>query len=173
MQKNFTIWLTGLPCSGKTTIAKKLKEELEGKGHTVVHLDGDVIRNKLNRDLGFSEKDRFENLRRIAHVAQLFNENNSIVIASFVSPTNKMRNMVTKIIENLHVIYVRCSVMTCQKRDTKGMYKKALLGEIKDFTGVSSPFQEPENSDIILDTENDSVDKCVSRVLHKLLINKK
>jgi len=162
-----TIWLTGLPCSGKTTIAKSLKEELTNGGYNTVHLDGDDVREKLNEDLGFSEKDRYENLRRVAHIAKLFNENGSLIIASFVSPTNKMRDMIKKIIGNMKLVYVKCSLETCEKRDTKNMYKKARLGEIKNFTGISAPFEEPR-ADIIVDSENDDIKKCVGKILEEL-----
>jgi adenylyl-sulfate kinase len=168
MKKNFTIWLTGLPCSGKTTIAKKLKEELNKKGFSTVHLDGDDIREKLNADLGFSEEDRSENLRRVAHVARLFNENGNLVIASFVSPTNKMRNRIKEIIGNIKLVYVKCDLETCKKRDTKNMYRKARMGEIKNFTGISAPFEDPENVDIVIDSQNNNVETCAQEILNKL-----
>jgi len=163
-----TIWFTGLPCSGKTTLAKRLKEELDNKGYKAVHLDGGELREKLNEDLGFSEKDRYENLRRVAHVARLFNENRNLVIASFVSPTNKMRNMVRGIVNNMKLIYVKCSLDECKKRDTKNMYQRAYAGEIKDFTGISAPFEEPETPDLVIDTENNNPEQCVQKILDEL-----
>ena len=165
-----TLWLTGLPCSGKTTLGKRLKEELDNLGFKAVHLDGDDIRGKLNADLGFSDKDRKENLRRIAHVARLFNENGNFVIASFVSPTNEMREMVKEIIGNFKLCFLKCSLETCEKRDTRGMYKKAREGEIENFTGISAPFEEPEDADIIVDTEALNVEDCVKKILPGYLL---
>ena len=163
-----TIWLTGLPCSGKTTIAKKLKEELDATGHKVVHIDADDIRRELNKDLGFSKEDRKENLRRAAHVAKLFNLNDNIVIASFITPTSQFRNLVKKIIGNIKFIYVKCSLKECERRDTKGLYKKARLGVIKEFTGISATFEEPEKADIVVDSEKNNVNDCVEIILSKL-----
>ncbi len=162
------VWFTGLPCSGKTVLAKRLKEEFGRMGHRTMHLDGDVVRSGLNKDLGFSEKDRHENLRRVAHVARLFSEEGNLVIASFISPTNKMRSMIREIIGDIYLIYLKCGVETCEKRDTKGMYKKARLGEIENFTGVSAPFEEPENPDLVIDTENNDVATCVRQILQEI-----
>ena len=162
-----TIWFTGLPCSGKTTLARALKEELDNKGYRIVHLDAEDIRKRLNEDLGFSEKDRYENLRRIAHVAQLFNENHNTVITSFITPTNKMREMVGGIISNMKLVYIKCGLKTCEKRDIKGMYKAARLEEIKDFTGISAPFEEPD-ADIIVDTEKSNLEECIKKILEEL-----
>jgi len=163
-----TVWLTGLPCSGKTTLAKRLKEELDNRGYKAVHLDGDDVRGKLNKDLGFSVEDRKENLRRIAHVAKLFNENGNFVIASFVSPTNEYRRMIKETIGDFKLVYLKCSLETCEERDVKGMYKRARLGEIKEFTGVSAPFEEPDSADIVVDTENQDPETCVKQILSSL-----
>lgn len=163
-----TLWLTGLPCSGKTTLGKRLKEELDNRGYKTVHLDGDDVRGKLNADLGFSDQARHENLRRVAHVARLFNENGNFVIASFISPTNELRKMVKEIIGNFKLVYLKCSLETCEKRDIKDMYKKARKGEIPDFTGISAPFEEPQEPDIIVDTERDNVGTCVKEILRSL-----
>lgn len=163
-----TLWLTGLPCAGKTTIAKRLEEELMNRGYRVAHLDGDDVRKKINADLSFSEQGRHENLRRVAHIAQLFNEKGIFVIASFVSPINKYRRMIKDIVENMQLIYVKCSLEECQRRDTKGMYKKACQGQIKDFTGISAPFEDPENPDIVVDTERDDLECCVKQILQKV-----
>jgi len=167
-----TLWLTGLPCSGKTTLAKRLKEELDNRGYNSVHLDGDDVRGELNKDLGFSIEDRKENLRRISHVAKLFNKNGNFVIASFVSPTNDYRKMIKDTIGNFKLVYLKCSVEECESRDVKGMYKKARKGEIKDFTGVSAPFEEPNDADIIVDTQNEDVESCVQSVLKKLKVER-
>ncbi len=165
-----TLWITGLPCSGKTTLAKRLKEELDNRSYKTVHLDGDDIRGKLNEDLGFSDKDRKENLRRVAHIAELFNKNGAFVIASFVSPADKYRKMIKEVISNCKLAYLDCSVETCEKRDVKGMYKKARLGEIPDFTGVSAPFEKPKSADMTIDTENKDVETCVREILDNLKV---
>lgn len=167
-----TLWLTGLPCSGKTTLSKRLKEELENRGFKAVHLDADDIRSTLNADLGFSPQDRLENLRRIAHVSKLFNENGNFVITSFVSPTNEYRKMVREIIGNFKLVYVKCSLETCAQRDVKGMYKKARSGEIKEFTGVSAPFEEPGDADVVVDTQNSSIEDCVKKILDDIGVQK-
>ncbi len=163
-----TLWLSGLPCSGKTTLSKRLKEELDNRGFKAVHLDADDVRNTLNADLGFSPEDRIENLRRIAHVAKLFNDNGNFVIASFLSPLNEYRVLVRTIIGNFKLVYVRCSLSTCEDRDVKGMYKKARQGEMINFTGISAPFEEPLNADIVVDTEHYSEEECVKEILQKL-----
>jgi len=163
-----TLWLTGLPCAGKTTIAKRLKEELDNRGYNTTHLDGDDVRGALSKDLGFSPEDRKENLRRIAHVARLFNKNGTFAIASFISPTNDLRSMIKGIIENFKLVYVKCALEECEKRDVKGMYKRARKGEIEQFTGVSAPFDEPVNPDIVVDTQKYNLEECVKEILHKL-----
>lgn len=162
-----TLWITGLPCAGKTTLAKRLKEELDNRGYNTTHLDGDDVRGALNADLGFSPEDRKENLRRIAHVAKLFNKNGIFVIASFVSPTNELRNMIKDVIGNFKLVYAKCDVSVCEKRDVKGMYKRARLGEIPEFTGISAPFEEPD-ADIVIDTQNKNVEECVQEILTAL-----
>ncbi|MFA6130313.1 MAG: adenylyl-sulfate kinase [Candidatus Omnitrophota bacterium] len=167
-----TLWLTGLPCSGKTTIAKRLKEELDNRGFKTVHLDADDIRNKLNADLGFSPEDRKENLRRVAHVAKLFNDNGNFVIASFVSPSEEYRRMIKEVIGNFKLVFVKCRLEVCEKRDVKGMYKKARAGEINDFTGISAPFEEPSDAEIVVDTEYSTVEECVKEVLDKIGVRK-
>ena len=163
-----TLWLTGRPCSGKTSISKQLKIELSARGIHVVNLDGDVVRVGLNRDLGFSSKDREENLRRAAYVCQLFNDNGIFVIATFITPTNELRDMVREIISNIKLCYVDCSLETAEKRDVKGMYKKARLGLIKDFTGISAPFEEPAKADIVVNSERTPLMDCVKQVMDAL-----
>lgn len=165
-----TLWLTGLPCSGKTTLAKRLKEELDNKRFKTVHFDADDIRGKLNADLGFSEKDRTENLRRIAHVAKLFNDNGVFVIASFVSPIDKMRRMIKNIIKNMKLVYLKCDLKTCEERDIKGMYKKARRGLIKQFTGVSAPFEVPKEADVAVNTAKYDVEYCVKKILKRIKV---
>ena len=163
--ERMTLWFTGRPCSGKSTIALRLIDEMRQRGYRTVHIDGDDVRGKLNADLGFSDKDRKENLRRVAYVMQLFNENGSFVIATFVSPTNDLREMVRGIIGNFKLCYVQCSLETCEERDVKGMYRKARAGLIPEFTGVTSPFEEPVKVDITVDTEHNALDDCVRQIL--------
>jgi len=163
-----TLWLTGLPCSGKTTLARRLKEELDNRGFKVVHLDADDVRSRLNADLGFSPQDRRENLRRVAHVARLFNDNGNFVIASFVSPADEYRSMAGEIIENFKLVFVKCDLKTCEARDVKGMYKKARDGQIKEFTGISAPFEEPSEADIVVDTQHYDIEECVQEILGKI-----
>jgi len=168
-KKPFTpLWLTGLPCSGKTTLAKRLKEVLDKRGLRVVHLDGDDLRNKLNADLGFSSQDRKENLRRAAHICNLFRDSGTFVIASFVSPKEEYRLMVKDIIGHFKLVYVKCSPQVCKERDVKGMYAKARKGEIVEFTGESSLFEEPAHADIIVDTEHHSIEECVHNLLAEI-----
>ena len=167
-QKGVTIWFTGLPCCGKTTIAKKVYEILINKEYKVEHLDGDIVREELTSDLGFSKEDRDENLKRVSFVAKLLSRNNIIVLATFVSPYRKRRQKSKKEIKNFVLIYVKCSIEECKKRDVKGMYKKAMEGKIKNFTGVDDPYEEPKNPDLVIDSENETVDESVSKVLKKL-----
>ncbi len=164
---SYTIWFTGLPCSGKTTIAAGLKDILERSGKKVVHLDGDVVRKGLNSDLGFSDEDRKENLRRAAHMSQILNENGIMVLASFVSPTNDMRRMVSGIIDELKMVFVTCSLQECERRDSKGMYAKARAGTINGFTGIDAPFEEPEDA-IVVDSEKSGPDACIAEVAGRL-----
>lgn len=159
--------MTGLPCSGKTTLALRLKEELNKLGFRAVHLDADVIRQHLNSDLGFSLKDRRENIRRIACVAKLFNENGNLVITSFVCPTEELRALAKEIVPNFCLVFIKCTLDTCKKRDVKGMYRKAMAGQIKEFTGISSPFEEPKEADIIVDTDRNSIDHCIKEILER------
>jgi len=166
-----TLWLTGRPCSGKSTLALRLKKEMEDQGIKTVNLDGDVVRERLNSDLGFSDKDRRENLRRVAHVAQLFNENGCFVIASFVSPTNEMRKLVRSAIRDFKLCFVKCSPEICEKRDVKGMYKKARAGKIRDFTGVDAPFEDPIDPEVMIDTGKDNVETCVRQILEQLTVS--
>ncbi len=168
------LWFTGLSGSGKSTLAKQLQKRLFDKGYHVVALDGDNIRRGLNRDLGFSPEDRSENIRRAGEVAALFAQSGVIVIMSFISPYREDRRQVRAIAPDLfHTVYIKASLATCEKRDTKGLYKRARAGEISEFTGVSAPYEEPENSDIVIDTEHhsvqESVDQLVRYVEHQLV----
>ena len=163
--KGVTVWFTGLPCSGKTTIADELAGILKKKGLNVERLDGDIVRKDLTNDLGFSKKDRDENIRRVTFVAKLLTRNNVIVLATFVSPYSKRREKTRKEIGEFLEVYVKCPVEECIKRDVKGMYEKALRGEITGFTGVDDPYEEPINPDLVLETHKESVEESVNKVL--------
>ncbi len=160
------LWFSGLSGSGKSTVAKLLQKRLFDKGYQVFVLDGDNIRKGLNSDLGFSATDRTENLRRVGEVAALFAKAGVIVISAFISPMREDRRAVRAIAPNyFHNIHIKASLETCEKRDVKGLYAKARAGEIPDFTGISAPFEEPNNPDVALDTENLSVQACVEQLL--------
>jgi adenylylsulfate kinase len=163
--KGVTVWFTGLPCSGKTTIADELADILTKKGLNVERLDGDIVRKDLTNDLGFSKKDRDENIRRVTFVAKLLTRNNVIVLATFVSPYSKRRKKTRREIGEFLEVYVKCPVEECIKRDVKGMYEKALRGEVTGFTGVDDPYEEPINPDLVLETHKESVEESVNKVL--------
>ena len=162
--KGVTVWFTGLPCSGKTTIADKLAPILRERGKNVERLDGDIVRKGLTRDLGFSKEDRDMNIERVTFVAKLLTRNNVIVLATFVSPYIDRRQKTREEIGNYIEVYVKASVEECIKRDVKGMYKKALLGEIKNFTGVDDPYEAPPTPEIIVDTDNETIEESVNKV---------
>jgi len=172
--KGFVIWLTGLSGSGKSTIANKLNKLLFDKKIYSVILDGDNTRLGINKDLSFSEADRSENIRRVAEIAKLYVENSQIVITSFISPYKKDRLIAKNIISSNDFIevYVNCTIDECEKRDVKGLYKKARNGEITDFTGISSPYEAPKSADIEIDTELNDVSSSVTLIFN-YLINKK
>lgn len=166
-QKGVVLWFTGLSGSGKSTIAIELERKLFEQGNVAYRLDGDNIRHGLNSDLGFSMEDRDENIRRIAETAALFKDAGLITLVSFISPLRKMRELAANIIGNdvFCEIYVKADVETCKNRDPKGLYKKALAGEIDDFTGITSPYEEPENPALVIDTANMSVDDAVKEII--------
>ena len=152
------VWFTGLSGSGKSTLASSVEYELNKMGIHTYLLDGDVIRQGLNKDLGFNREDREENIRRIAEVTKLFTNAGIVVIAAFISPFKKDREFARSLYDQNKFIevYVDCSLKECEERDVKGLYKKARAGEIADFTGITSPYEVPENPDIILDNSNNS-----------------
>ncbi|MBM7693017.1 adenylylsulfate kinase [Peribacillus deserti] len=168
--RGVVIWLTGLSGSGKSTIAIALEKALHEAGISTFLLDGDNIRHGLNSDLGFSRKDRTENIRRIGEVAKLFMESGCVVLASFISPYEADRMKVRSLFNSGEFIevYVKCSLAQCEKRDPKGLYKKARSGEILTFTGISDPYEEPKNPEIIIDTEALPVQEAV-RILNEFL----
>jgi len=166
--KGVTVWFTGLPCCGKTTIADQVAIRLKQKGYIVERLDGDIVRKGLTSDLGFSKKDRDENIRRVTSVAKDLTRNRIIVFATFVSPYRKQRRNARKEIGQFIEVYVRCPLEICMKRDVKGMYQKAREGKITHFTGIDDPYEEPEQPELILDTDKETIDESVIKVLKKL-----
>lgn len=167
------IWLTGLPASGKTTIAQELEKRLyEMGGHTYI-LDGDNVRHGLNRDLGFSQEARKENIRRIAEVAKLFCDAGIITICSFVSPYKEDRETARNLVEKSEFIeiFVKCPVEICIERDPKSMYKKALAGKMKSFTGVDDPYEVPETPDVVIETDRLTLNESVETILRYLKDN--
>ncbi|MEN8224118.1 MAG: adenylyl-sulfate kinase [Bacteroidota bacterium] len=176
-QKGKVIWLTGLSGSGKTTIAKGVEKELHQQGFICQVLDGDNIRSGVNNNLGFSLDDRLENIRRIAEVSKLFINCGIITINSFISPTEKIRNMAKEIIgeDDFISVYINAPVSVCEKRDVKGLYEKARAGIIKDFTGVDTQFEPLVNPDVELRTDKmpvkESVQKIVDYILPHITLN--
>ena len=168
-QKGSVIWLTGLSGSGKSTIGRIIEKKLIDKGIMAYLLDGDNIRHGLCSDLGFSEEDRSENIRRIAEVAALFEDSGVTVLVSAITPFEKMRNLARSKSKKFILVYVKADIDTCVKRDPKGLYKKALNGEILGYTGIDSPFEEPIEYDYLLDTEKFSIDECADKLMEYLL----
>jgi adenylylsulfate kinase len=166
-QKGIVIWMTGLSGSGKTTLAIGLEKYLNEKGFLTQLLDGDNIRIGINKDLGFSENDRTENIRRIAEISKLFVNCGVITINSFVSPSEALRQLAKTIIgeKDFNCVYVNTSLEICEKRDTKGLYAKARKGEIKDFTGISAPFDIPHSPELEVDSHNQSYEDCIKQLI--------
>lgn len=169
--KSGLLWFTGLSASGKSTIAHKVEKYLFEQGVRAYVFDGDNIRHGINSDLGFSREDRRENLRRIVEISKLFVDAGMIVLAAFISPFRQDREYIRKRFEgdNFFEIYVKCSIEECERRDPKGQYKKARAGIIKNYTGISSPYEEPDSPDLVLDTEKISIDEAVQRVVNMLI----
>jgi adenylyl-sulfate kinase len=163
------LWMTGLSGAGKSTLANALEQELNNKGKHTYILDGDNLRHGLNSDLGFSEADRNENVRRAAEAAQLMVDAGLIVIVGLISPFKKERDWARSLFKDnqFKEIYISTSIEQCEERDVKGLYKKARRGEVKDFTGIDSPYESPENAEVIIDTQNKSVDECVQQILNE------
>ncbi len=172
LDKAPVFWLTGLPGSGKTTLAKAVADELKKMGYKVEVLDGDRIRQTINPDAGFTKEQRALHLRRVAWISRLLARNGVITLCSFVSPYREVRKIVREIVEEdvpFYEIYVKCPVEECIKRDPKGLYKKALRGEIERFTGISDPYEPPESPDLIIDTVNESVEESKDKLLKFIL----
>lgn len=171
MQKGVTVWFTGLSGAGKTTISRHVKEKLTIENYNVEMLDGDVVRQQLTSDLGFSKQDRQKNIERIAFVAKVLTRNDIIVLATFISPYQSMRDYCREEIESFVEVYVKCSLEECIRRDVKGLYKKALNQEIEQFTGISDPFEAPEQPNLVLNTEQESIEESVTKVIDYLKCN--
>lgn len=170
-QRGMMLWFTGLSGSGKSTVAIALERELHSRGLLCRILDGDNIRSGINNNLGFSAEDRVENIRRIAEVGRLFVDTGIITIAAFISPNNQLREMSAEIIgkDDFVEVFVSTPLEECEKRDVKGLYAKARRGEIKNFTGISAPFEAPEHPDITLDTSKLPVEESVKILLDYVL----
>ena len=168
-QTPMCLWMTGLSGSGKSTLANALEQELNKMGKHTYILDGDNLRHGLNSDLGFTESDRNENVRRAAEAAQLMVDAGLIVIVGLISPFKQERDWARGLFKDnqFKEIYISTSLQECEQRDIKGLYKKARKGEVKDFTGIDSPYEPPENPDVIIDTQDKSVSDCVQFILKK------
>ena len=166
--KGFTIWFTGLPCSGKSTLAEKVEEILLERGMKVEVLDGDVVRTNLSKGLGFSKEDRDINIRRIGFVCHLLTRNDVVAIGAAISPYRQIRDENRRLIGRFVEVYCKCSLEELKKRDIKGMYAKAERGEIKNFTGVSDPYEEPLKPEVIVETDKETEEQSVERIIRTL-----
>jgi adenylyl-sulfate kinase len=168
-QQGFTIWFTGLSGAGKTTIADAIEPLLRERGISKLEkLDGDVVRTHLSKGLGFSKEDRDTNIRRIGWVAEVLTRNGVCVLASAISPYREIRDEVRAGVGNFVEVYVSCSIEELTRRDVKGLYEKALKGEIKNFTGVSDPYEAPLNADVVVDSEKEDLTESVAKVMSRL-----
>lgn len=163
-QNSIVVWLIGLSGSGKSTIAKNVEKQLFQQGYLTQLLDGDNLRSGLNGDLGFTQNDRVENLRRTAEVAKLFKDAGFVTIVSFITPTEASRKRAKDIIgvQDFVEVFVKCPIEVCEQRDVKGLYKKARAGEIEDFTGISAPFEAPQHADLVLESDQRTLVDCVA-----------
>lgn len=171
--KSMVLWFTGLSGSGKSTLCVAIEKKLHEQGMSTYILDGDNVRHGINKNLGFSPEDRTENIRRIGEISKLFVDAGKITLTAFISPYRQDRNNVRKLFdENEFIeIYVKCSLKECERRDSKGLYQKARAGEIKEFTGISAPYEAPIDPEITIDNEKQSVEKSVDQVINYLLEN--
>jgi len=168
LNRGVTVWMTGLPGSGKTTLAKNIELKLKSRGSRVEVFDGDEVRKNLSSDLGFSKRDRELHAKRVAYVSKLLSRNGVIAIVALISPYREFRDNARKEIPDFVEVYVRASIETCAKRDPKGLYKKAKMGEIKDLTGPQDPYEEPLNPEILVDTETTTEEQSAELILSKL-----
>ncbi len=167
-ERGFTIWFTGLSGAGKSTLAQALEPALKERGHRVEILDGDVVRTNLSKGLGFSKEDRDTNILRIGFVAHLLSRNGVAVITAAISPYRGIRDQNRTLIGDFIEVYAKCSIDELTRRDVKGLYEKALRGEIQNFTGISDPYEEPLSPDVIVDTELETVEESLEKILNLL-----
>jgi adenylylsulfate kinase len=168
MAKGFTLWFTGLPGSGKSTLAEQVRDLLLERGMKVEVLDGDVVRLNLSKGLGFSKEDRDTHIRRIGFVCHLLTRNDVVAIAAAISPYREIREENRRLVGRFVEVYCQCDLETLKARDPKGLYEKALRGEIANFTGVSDPYEPPENAEVICDTGREDIETSVSKIIGKL-----
>lgn len=169
MEKGFTIWFTGLSCSGKSTLSKKLEDALRKRGLTKIEiLDGDVVRTNLSKGLGFSKEDRDINIKRIGFVCKLLSRNGVVAIAAAISPYREVRDFNRREIGDFVEVYCKCPLDICIERDVKGFYKKALAGEIKNYTGVDDPYEEPFHPEVVIETDRETPEESVAKIVQKL-----
>lgn len=168
MSEGFVVWLTGLPASGKTAIARGLETEIRKRGMRVEVLDGDKVRRELSPELGFSKEEREIHVRRVVYIGNLLSRNEIGVIVALISPYRVFREYAREKLERFVEVWVKCSLQTCIERDPKGLYKKALSGEITNFTGIQDPYETPLDPEVVVDTENETIEDGVKRILAKL-----
>ena len=167
-EKGFTLWFTGLSGAGKTTLARLVEIELSARGHRVEVLDGDVIRTNLSKGLGFSKEDRDTNIRRIGFVCNLLTRNDVVAIAAAISPYREVRDELRRDIGSFVEVYVSCPIEVLAERDVKGLYKKALAGEIKNFTGVDDPYESPLAAEVVVETDTETPEESAARIIARL-----
>ena len=167
-QKGFTVWFTGLSGAGKTALAFVVEDELRARGLKVERLDGDIVRRHLTKDLGFSKEDRYKNIERVTFVAKLLTRNGVAVLCSFIAPYRDMRALSRAEIGNFIEIYCKCPLEVLIQRDIKGLYKRALAGEISNFTGISDPYEEPLNPEVVCKTDEETIGESVAKIIDKL-----
>lgn len=168
MEKGFVLWFTGLPSSGKTTLARTVEAHLLERGLNVEVLDGDDIRKNLSKGLGFTKEDRDTNIRRVGYVCRLLSRNGVVAIASCISPYKAIRDEIREQAQDFVEVYTRCPVEICKERDVKGLYNKALKCEIKGFTGVDDPYEEPDRPEVIVETDKESPEESLNKIIKTL-----
>ena len=164
----FTIWLTGLSGAGKSTLSRAIEERLRARGRNVEVLDGDIVRTRLSKGLGFSREDRNTNIERIAFVCNLLTRNGVICVSAAISPYSEAREWAREEIKHFIEVYVKCPIEVCRQRDVKGLYKLADEGKIKGFTGVDDPYEEPEHPELVIETEKETIEESIARIFAKL-----
>jgi len=168
VEKGFVLWFTGLPSSGKTTLARMIEQRLLERGLKVEVLDGDDVRTNLSKGLGYSKEDRDTNIRRVGYVCKLLSRNGVVAIASCISPYREVREEVRRDVGDFVEVYVKCPLDVLKERDIKGLYKKALRGEIKGFTGVDDPYEEPDNPEVVVETDKESPEESCNKIIDTL-----